>query len=93
MSDQELQEICDTYNICYIVGNLPSGSNAFTFQYGDKYLVVVNNKSSTQQQRKSLMHELAHITGGHFDQPFEAVETIEEEAKKVANRKKGKDDF
>lgn len=86
MSDEELQQICDEYNICYIVGNLPSGSNAFTFQYGDKYLVVVNNKCSSSQQRKSLLHELSHIIGGHFDKSFDDVIEVEEEARQSANK-------
>lgn len=81
MDDQEIRQICEEYNICYIVGNLPSASKAFTFQYGDKYLVVVSNKSSLLQQRKSLLHELAHITGGHFDQTFDSIDEVEQEAK------------
>lgn len=84
MTDQEIQQICEEYNICYIVGNLPESSKAFTFQYGDKYLVVVNNKSSLIQQRKSLLHELAHITKGHFDQSFDSVDQVEAEAKQIS---------
>ncbi|MFV0395131.1 MAG: ImmA/IrrE family metallo-endopeptidase [Coprobacillaceae bacterium] len=85
MTDQEIQQICDDYNICYIVGNLPNASKAFTFQYGDKYLVVVSNKCSATQQRKSLLHELAHITEGHFEKSFEEVMDVEKDARQLAN--------
>ena len=85
MSDEELQQICDNYNICYIVGNLPSTSKAFTFNYGDKYLVVVSDKCSKEQQRKSLIHELVHITEGHFEQYLEDVDNIEHDTKNITN--------
>lgn len=83
MSDEELQQICDTYNICYIVGSLPTSSKAFTFNYGDKYLVVVSNRCSKEQQRKSLIHELSHITKGHFDGCLEDVDDVEKEAREL----------
>lgn len=85
MNDEELQQICDDYNICYIVGSLPSTSKAFTFNYGDKYLVVVSNKCSKEQQRKSLIHELTHITNGDFDQALEDVDAIEEKTRATTN--------
>lgn len=83
MTDEEIQRICDTYNICYIVGNLPSASRAFTFQYGDKFLIVVSNACSLSQQRKSLIHELTHILSDHFSTTFEHVEEVEKEAHKA----------
>lgn len=86
MNDEELQQICNDYNICYIVGSLPSTSKAFTFNYGDKYLVVVSNKCSKEQQRKSLIHELTHITNGHFDQQLENVDDIEQETRITTNK-------
>lgn len=81
MTDEELQQICDEYNICYVVGSLPTSSKAFTFNYGDKYLVVVSNKCSAMQQRKSLIHELSHITNGHFDHLLDEVDEVEKEAR------------
>ncbi len=81
MSDEELQQILDEYQICYVVGSLPSTSRAFTFNYGDKYLVVVSDKCSPSQQRKSLLHELGHITGGHFESGFDEIDEVELEAK------------
>ncbi len=87
MSDEELQRILDEYQICYVVGSLPSTSRAFTFNYGDKYLIVVSDACSKQQQRKSLLHELSHITGGHFDGTFDEVEDFEKEATSFSNNK------
>lgn len=81
MSDEEIQQILDDYNICYVVGNIPSSSKAFTFQHGDRYLVVVSDRCSSTQQKISLIHELNHITKGHFQGGFEEVDELEKEAK------------
>ncbi|WP_249029568.1 ImmA/IrrE family metallo-endopeptidase [Tannockella kyphosi] len=81
MTDEEIQQILDDYNICYVVGNLPSSSKAFTFCHGDRYLVVVSEQCSSTQQRLSLVHELKHIIKGHFQGGFEEVEILEKEAK------------
>lgn len=80
MSDEEIQQLLDDYNICYVVGSIPSSSRAFTFAYGDRYLIVVSDRCSASQQRISLIHELNHISKGHFEGGFEEVEELEKEA-------------
>jgi hypothetical protein len=47
--------------------NLPCAIGAFTVERDNYYTVVVNARSSYDQQQKSIAHELEHIENGDFD--------------------------
>jgi len=54
---------------------LPAGVNGLAVkdENGD-YNIYINACISSEEQRRALRHELAHVSGGHFDSSEHAAE-------------------
>lgn len=49
--------------------NLPCHMNGFAYYNGIHYLVIINSKCSSIQQRQTFVHEMIHIFENHFSCP------------------------
>lgn len=79
------QEEYLNYNNAKIIKiNLPRRIYGFIFKYKDNVMIVINNNISYYKQKKTVLHELAHLELNHLDNNkrlFEfKLEGIEDEA-------------
>ena len=56
----------------------------FTFENKSSFVVMIDSTQSTERQKKTLKHEVAHIILGHFEQEDRPIQDIETEASEKA---------
>lgn len=87
----DFENFCFINNIYISYKNIPYGINGFSYCYGDKYLVVINCKENTIQQRNTTIHELIHIFENHFILNEVDLEMCENDVKELINKIKNFD--
>ena len=56
-----MQELLNYYNATIIYDKLPKLINGFVFNYNGINLIFINKNLSYYKQKKTILHELAHI--------------------------------
>lgn len=62
------QELLNYYNANITYQYLPKGINGFIFQYENIYNIFINKSLSYYKQKKTIIHEMAHIELNQFCQ-------------------------
>lgn len=80
------QTYLNEYNARYIYRSLPKRIYGFVIRYRNINLIVINKYISKEKQKKTLLHEFAHIELSHLDKKKRLlefkIEDIEDEADK-----------
>lgn len=66
-------------NIVLKIENIPGYVNGFAYYNGIQYLVIINAKCSSTQQKNTMIHEMIHIFENHFSCPSGYEEQCEKE--------------
>lgn len=79
-----------TYNNAKITKiSLPRRIYGFIFKYKDNNIIVINKNISYDKQKKTILHELAHLELNHLDNKKSLlefkIEGIEDEADRYVN--------
>ena len=61
------EEYLTLNNIMYKVTNLPRYVKGLTVKKNDCYIVLINDSLDNETQKKTFLHELAHIGLGHLE--------------------------
>lgn len=64
----------------FFLPSLPDGIHGINRKTDTGYIIAVNARMPIEQQAKTLRHEIAHITLGHFEQTARPLDDIEAEA-------------
>ncbi len=62
------QELLNYYNASITYEKLPKGINGFVYSYKDIQNIFINREMSFYKQKKTLLHELAHIELNQLNQ-------------------------
>lgn len=62
------QELLNYYNASITYERLPKGINGFVYSYKDIQNIFINRELSFYKQKKTLLHELAHIELNQLNQ-------------------------
>ena len=54
-------------NIIYRITELPRYIKGLTVKKNEYYIILINDKLDNQTQKKTFLHELAHIGLGHLE--------------------------
>lgn len=78
------QEFCEKNNIVVnIITNIGTKIRGFCYYDGFRYIVILNNRFSSEQLKETVVHEVIHVMQNHFSRLNGTDEVCEKEVKDV----------
>lgn len=81
----QFEDFLRCHNINLNIMTLPSYIRGFAYYNGFEYLVLINNRCSSEQQKITTVHELIHIFENHFSCPKEYEDYCEKQVHTIIN--------
>ena len=84
---EAFEQFCQENNIVInIQKNLGTRIRGFCYYDGYTYHVILNNRFSTEQLKKTMIHEIIHVMENHFDCDVKDFNRCEEEVRLIIGK-------